>query len=67
MKIEDAAIIGAPGSELGRDLIVSQLYRDYLIEEYGVITLEGLPVDQEVGSRPFRLEDGDAAVKLAND
>ena len=64
MKIEDAAIIGAPGSELGRDLIVSQLYRDYLIEEYGVITLEGLPVDQEVGSRPFRLEDLYVPVKL---
>jgi hypothetical protein len=31
-------------------------YIDYLIKEYGYITLEGLPADQEVGSRSLRLE-----------
>lgn len=31
-------------------------YIDYLIKEYGHITLEGLPADQEVGSRSLRLE-----------
>jgi energy-coupling factor transporter ATP-binding protein EcfA2 len=31
-------------------------YIEYLIKEYGYITLEGLPADQEVGSRSLRLE-----------
>jgi hypothetical protein len=31
-------------------------YIEYLINEYGYITLEGLPADQEVGSRSLRLE-----------
>ena len=31
-------------------------YIDYLTNEYGYITLEGLPADQEVGSRSLRLE-----------
>jgi hypothetical protein len=31
-------------------------YREYLVKEYGYITLEGLPADQEVGSRSLRLE-----------
>ena len=31
-------------------------YIEYLVKEYGYITLEGLPADQEVGSRSLRLE-----------
>ncbi|ANZ38931.1 hypothetical protein BBK82_25525 [Lentzea guizhouensis] len=31
-------------------------YKRYLLSEYGAITLEGMPVDHEVGSRNFRLE-----------
>lgn len=31
-------------------------YKDYLLNEYGAITLEGMPADHEVGSRSFRLE-----------
>ncbi|GIH24926.1 hypothetical protein Aph01nite_32360 [Acrocarpospora phusangensis] len=34
-----------------------QRYRDYLLREYGYITLEGLPADHEVGARTFNLED----------
>jgi hypothetical protein len=32
-------------------------YRDYILREFGGITLEGLPVDQLVGSGQFKLED----------
>jgi len=31
-------------------------YLEYLVREFGAITLEGLPADQEVHSRQFRLE-----------
>ena len=34
-----------------------QKYLNYLLKEYGFITLEGLPTDHEVGARRFRLED----------
>jgi hypothetical protein len=40
-----------------RERIISQIYLEHIINEYGVITLEGLPVDREVGSRSFQLED----------
>ena len=39
------------------EITASQVYRAYLSSEYGIITLEGMPVDQEIGSKPFKLED----------
>lgn len=35
---------------------LQQRYRHYLLAEFGHITLEGLPADQDVHSKPFRLE-----------
>ncbi|MFI9554817.1 NACHT domain-containing protein [Nonomuraea endophytica] len=32
-------------------------YREYLLHEYGYITLEGMPADHEVGAKSFRLDD----------
>lgn len=35
---------------------VARKYRAYMLEEFGGITLEGLPADQSVGSGQFKLE-----------
>ncbi|MFK4117887.1 restriction endonuclease [Streptomyces longwoodensis] len=43
----------APSTEAAE---VTTYYQNYLLREFGAITLEGLPVDREVGSRRFDLE-----------
>ncbi|MFF2212237.1 NACHT domain-containing protein [Streptomyces antibioticus] len=42
-----------PSQQEGESL---KYYFNYLLREFGAITLEGLPVDREVGSRRFDLE-----------
>jgi hypothetical protein len=57
-KLDGVRLLGARDkSDATDEIAASQAYLDYLSAEYGIITLEGMPVDQEVGSRPFRLED----------
>src|SRR5208282_3250825 len=57
-KLDGVKLLGAVDqSKAANAIAASQTYLDYLNSEYGVITLEGMPVDQEVGSRPFKLED----------
>jgi ABC-type multidrug transport system fused ATPase/permease subunit len=46
---------GAP--ERGRLEEVRTLYEQYVQADYGMVTLEGLPADQQAGSRQLRLED----------
>ncbi|HKP39794.1 NACHT domain-containing protein [Mycobacterium sp.] len=37
--------------------LVARRYQSFILQEFGGITLEGLPADQSVGSRQFKLED----------
>ncbi len=46
----------APGSENSAGEPDLSYYKDYLLSEYGAITLEGMPADHEVGPRRFQLE-----------
>jgi energy-coupling factor transporter ATP-binding protein EcfA2 len=56
--IEDSIALTRQTSEPSpQSRYVWQIYNEYLAREYGAITLEGMPVDQEVGSKSFCLED----------
>jgi hypothetical protein len=54
---EGTIVLDAPSNSSERYYEAASTYREYLASEYGAITLDGLPVDQEVGSKRFRLED----------
>lgn len=57
--INDASVqlMATPDSDVDREAdLAVDAYRDYILSEFGVITLEGLQADQDVGARRFRLE-----------
>ncbi|MEU1397839.1 NACHT domain-containing protein [Micromonospora zamorensis] len=56
------AFLAEPGDTQG----LEEHYRRYLLNEFGSITLEGLPADQEPHSRPFRLENLYVPLMLAD-
>ncbi|SDY44283.1 Restriction endonuclease [Micromonospora pattaloongensis] len=58
LNLEDFPEILAPAtSEPMLDVNTARsVYITYLLTEFGAITLEGMPTDQEIGSRSFRLE-----------